>query len=307
MEQALTRLGIPLGTPVNPVVRFDNPTPREFAGQPSLRFNFVPYQNYFQHGSGFTERPPCTLKGYNCQALAPPNFFSYLIPRGPSDARGFLSHDIRYSLDALDRLQQPPSRVPAPHAPHLYEPPHHGGALVPWSPHAGSGGGGGGGGGGGAAAASAHPAPLALPTPHWLHDRPNVTGVLVPDELMAQYQQFIPAPPAHHAHPHAHSSSSSSSSASAAAAYPHHGGGGGGGGGAAAAAAAHMPASLPHRPPTPHAYTAGHLAPSPDIVFAKGGHINLGDVVELLGPYLKHKAHAVSKNRRQASHASIPL
>jgi hypothetical protein len=32
---------------------------------------------------------------------------------------------------------------------------------------------------------------------------------------------------------------------------------------------------------------------------AKGGHINLGDAVELLGPYLKYKTGSVSKHRRR--------
>jgi hypothetical protein len=32
----------------------------------------------------------------------------------------------------------------------------------------------------------------------------------------------------------------------------------------------------------------------------RGGHITLGDAVELLGPYLKYKKSTVSRHRRRA-------
>jgi hypothetical protein len=38
----------------------------------------------------------------------------------------------------------------------------------------------------------------------------------------------------------------------------------------------------------------------PGTFFAKGGHITLGDMVELLGPCLKHKKRVVLRHRRRA-------
>ncbi len=139
-----------------------------------------------------------------------------------------------------------------------------------------------GGGGGGGGAPHVH-APLALPEPE-----PDGTWI-------NRYRAVHPLPGAPHLHPHA----------APGLPPPHHVPGIPGGtsfedlptGGREIS---WVPPLLhhdaPHGPP-PEVFFGSY---PPGTFFAKGGHITLGDMVELLGPCLKHKKRVVLRHRRRA-------